>query len=215
MSNQRGGFRQNDRMRDNTMSRDAALQQWLIIKDAIQKIYDQQASQLSYEELYRTAYNLVLHKQGDMLYEKVKSTTLDMLEPIAKRLVDLPDDVIDEEITKVWDTEKYVIIMIKDILLYMDKNFVPKQKNLDSVENLQTKVFKSTVVQNTVIKKKLVTRLLLQIEKERRGEMIQRQFIRKCIDMFIEVGGPNRKIYELEFENELIKQTRDFYRNES
>ena len=214
-SNQRGGFRQNDRMRDNTMSRDAAQQQWLIIKDAIQKIYDQQASQLSYEELYRTAYNLVLHKHGDMLYENVKKTTLDMLEPIAKRLLDLPDDVIDEEITKVWDTEKYVIIMIKDILLYMDKNFVPKQKNLDSVETLQTKVFKSTVVQNSVIKKKLVTRLLHQIEKERKGEMIQRQFIRKCVDMFIEVGGPNRKIYELEFENELIKQTRDFYRHES
>jgi hypothetical protein len=29
--------------------------------------------------------------------------------------------------------EKYVIIMIKDILLYMDKNFVPKMKNFQNV----------------------------------------------------------------------------------
>ena len=135
MSNQRGGF-SNNRMRDNTLSKDQANQHWNIIKDAIQKIYAQQASQLSYEELYRTAYNLVLHKHGEMLYENVKKTTVEMLTPITARLVDLPDESVDEEIVKVWEMEKYVIIMIKDILLYMDKNFVPKMKNFVSVESL-------------------------------------------------------------------------------
>lgn len=107
-----------------------------------------------------------------MLYENVKKTTIEMLNPITQRLIDLPDDAIDEEITKVWEMEKYVIIMIKDILLYMDKNFVPKMKNLVSVEAMQTNQFKTFVVQNQIIKKKLVTRLLSQIEKERNGELI-------------------------------------------
>ncbi len=50
------------------MSQEQALQHWNTIKEAIHKIYAKQASSLSYEELYRTAYNLVLHKHGDLLY---------------------------------------------------------------------------------------------------------------------------------------------------
>jgi hypothetical protein len=101
--------------------------------------------------------------------------------------------------------EKYVIIMIKDILLYMDKNFVPKQKNYPSVEALQTNQFRIQVVQNPTIKKKLVNRLLSQIEKERNGEQVNGELIRKCVEMFIEVGRESKKIYEAEFETHLVQ----------
>ena len=90
-NNQRGGLR-NDRLRDNTLNRDQALQHWGIIKDAIHKIYAQKASTLSYEELYRTAYNLVLHKHGEMLYDNVKKSTVEMLTPIMQGLQTVPDD---------------------------------------------------------------------------------------------------------------------------
>jgi len=76
---QRGMLMRNDRIRDNTLNRDQALQHWNTIRDAIVKIYAQKASSLSYEELYRTAYNLVLHKHGEMLYDNVKKTTIEML----------------------------------------------------------------------------------------------------------------------------------------
>jgi cullin 3 len=55
------------------------MQHWSTIKDAIVKIYAQKASSLSYEELYRTGYYLVLYKHGEMLYENVKKTTVEML----------------------------------------------------------------------------------------------------------------------------------------
>lgn len=54
------------------MARDMANQHWETIREAIHKIHSKQASQLSYEELYRTAYNLVLHKHGELLYNNVK-----------------------------------------------------------------------------------------------------------------------------------------------
>ena len=194
----------NDRMRDNTLNRDQAVQHWNTIRDAIQKIYAQKASQLSYEELYRTAYNLVLHKHGEMLYDNVRKTTVEMLQPISQRLINIPDEDLVKEITKVWDLEKYVIIMIKDILLYMDKNFVPKMKNFLNVEAMQTNQFKTHVVQNAQIKKKLVTLLLAEIEKERNGEMIERIYIQKSIQMLIEVGLQSKRIYEQEFESVLV-----------
>ena len=42
---------------------------WIALKSAIGEIHNQNASTLSFEELYRNAYNLVLHKHGEMLYE--------------------------------------------------------------------------------------------------------------------------------------------------
>ena len=93
---------------------------------------------MSYEELYRTAYNLVLHKHGELLYDNVRKTTVEMLQPIAQKLINIPDEDLIRAINEIWELEKYVIIMIKDILLYMDKNFVPKMKNFLNVEAMQT-----------------------------------------------------------------------------
>lgn len=93
---------------------------------------------MSYEELYRTAYNLVLHKHGELLYDNVRKTTVEMLQPIAQKLINIPDEDLIRAINDIWELEKYVIIMIKDILLYMDKNFVPKMKNFLNVEAMQT-----------------------------------------------------------------------------
>ena len=73
-----------DKMRDANMQRSQAQQHWETIQDAIYKIYNKQASSLSYEELYRTAYSLVLHKHGQMLYDRVKETTIHLLKPIAE-----------------------------------------------------------------------------------------------------------------------------------
>ena len=61
-----------------------------------------------------------------------------MLQPIAQKLINIPDEDLIRAINEIWELEKYVIIMIKDILLYMDKNFVPKMKNFLNVEAMQT-----------------------------------------------------------------------------
>lgn len=45
---------------------------WTILATAIEEIHTQNASQLSFETLYRNAYRLVLKKQGDELYSRVR-----------------------------------------------------------------------------------------------------------------------------------------------
>ena len=139
-----------------------------------------------------------------MLYDNVRKTTIDMLQPIAQNLINMPDEDLLKEITNVWALEKNVIIMIKDILLYMDKNFVPKMKNLQNVQSMQTNQFKTHVILNQSIKKKLVNLVLTEIEKERNGEMIERLYTQKVVEMLIEVGMQSKRIYEQEFESVLI-----------
>lgn len=44
---------------------------WGTLAASFQQIHQKQASSLSYEELYRAAYQLVLKKKGERLYESV------------------------------------------------------------------------------------------------------------------------------------------------
>ena len=61
----------------------------------------------------------------------------------------------------------------------------------------------------------MVGLLLVEIEKERNGEFIERVYIQKSVQMLIEVGNGSKRIYEQEFEAPLIQQTRDYFHNES
>jgi len=70
----------------------------------------------------------VLHKHGEMLYNNVKTTTGELLKPVAKEILQKTDEDFIKALNKLWADQKLCIIMIKDILLYMNKNYVPKVK---------------------------------------------------------------------------------------
>lgn len=52
---------------------------WGVLAASLREIHTKNASKLSFEELYRNAYKLVLRKRGEMLYEKVKELEADWL----------------------------------------------------------------------------------------------------------------------------------------
>jgi len=201
-------------MRDSIMTQEQAHAHWTTMKDAIKRIYALQASTLSYEELYRTAYNLVLHKHGELLYNGVKQITIEMLQPIVQQLIDTPDESLLTTFNDIWTREKLCIIMIKDILMYMDRHYVPKMK-LQNVEHLQTSQFKNQVIMNQEIKQKLIRRILSDIRAERDGHSIERSQLRLSISMLVEVGLSSKKVYEQEFEKPFIKETEEYYKAES
>ena len=45
---------------------------WAVLGSSLEEIHGKNASRLSFEELYRNAYKVVLKKQGDALYTRVK-----------------------------------------------------------------------------------------------------------------------------------------------
>ena len=52
---------------------------WTMLKSAIQEIQKKNNSGLSFEELYRNAYTMVLHKHGDKLYNGLRDVVADHL----------------------------------------------------------------------------------------------------------------------------------------
>ena len=52
---------------------------WASLASSLEEIHTRNASKLSFEQLYRNAYRLVLKKKGDALYQKVKTFERDWL----------------------------------------------------------------------------------------------------------------------------------------
>jgi cullin 3 len=57
---------------------------WSLLKNAIQEIQKKNNSGLSFEELYRNAYTMVLHKHGERLYNGLREVVTHHLESKVK-----------------------------------------------------------------------------------------------------------------------------------
>ena len=136
------------------MDTTSATQTFSSLASAMDEIHNRNASTLSFEELYRNAYNLVLHKHGTLLYNGVQ-------ERLCMHLRDSGNDLLvvaresesslsttsgvglrgsssagssnDQyklliEISKVWKEHRITMVMVRDIFMYMDRTYVPQHR---------------------------------------------------------------------------------------
>lgn len=117
---------------------------WTLLRNAIQEIQKKNNSGLSFEELYRNAYTMVLHKHGERLYTGLREVVTNHLEnkvkeknsifilKIASNLNRLNSklkvraDVLAalrnnflQTLNQAWNDHQTSMVMIRDILMYM------------------------------------------------------------------------------------------------
>ena len=91
------------------------------LKNAMSCIYINDYKNLSFERLYKGAYDLVLHKYGDLLYEGVCQTMQAHLHSKAVLIANTSDDQLLIKLSKIWKEHKNTSKVICDILMYMDR----------------------------------------------------------------------------------------------
>eukprot|EP00930_Biecheleria_cincta_P040180 TRINITY_DN27551_c0_g1_i1.p1 TRINITY_DN27551_c0_g1~~TRINITY_DN27551_c0_g1_i1.p1 ORF type:complete len:788 (-),score=181.16 TRINITY_DN27551_c0_g1_i1:93-2456(-) len=202
-------FRSGDPMDEKESNRT-----WECLKHAIHQIHQHNASSLSFEELYRNAYNLVLHKYGELLYNGVQGVVADHLKTVAQSCVDCPDDRLLEELKKQWDDHKTTMVMIRDILMYMDRNFVTQYKKVPVYE-MGLIIFREKVSGHQRVKSHLLTLMLDNIAAERKGEQVDRILLKHTVNMLVELGVQGKNVYRESFEDAFLDATRKFYQDES
>ena len=136
------------------------------LRQAINEIHNQNASLLSFEELYRNAYYLVLHKYGRMLYDGIGGQIAAHLQDTVKAIVAAPDDMLLAAVKRDWGAHTINMEMIRDILMYMDRTFVLKE-NLTKVYDLGLKTFRREVLHHKQVQNRLVKQILANIHSER------------------------------------------------
>ena len=193
------------------MDEEYANRTWQTLHNAIQEIHRQNASGLSFEELYRNAYNMVLHKFGDKLYNGLVETITLHLRGVAAEVQSASDGDFLAQLRKMWEKHRLSSIMIRDILMYMDRTYVSAQKKVPVFER-GLEVFRDEVVRHPRIKDRLLHTLLDLIQRERCNETIERGLIKAATSMLLELG---HDVYQRDFEAPMLAATAEFYKKES
>ncbi|KLT38707.1 Cullin-domain-containing protein [Cutaneotrichosporon oleaginosum] len=217
---------------------------WNKLSHAIREIQNHNASKLSFEEHYRYAYNMVLYKHGDQLYNGVKGIVAEHLDKLAEeRIVPafprasgtqasapgggaeaveraVEGDRFLRAVKGVWDDHTGSMRKLKDILRYMDKDYT-RQQGLPAVYDAGLQLFLSHIVRSPThpIHTHLMGTLLGQVQLERDGLTIQRSSVADCVDFLLRLENSERlggrSVYSTDFEPEFLRRSAEFYRQEA
>lgn len=201
------------------MHRRDADETWNILAAAIDQIYNRNASQLSFEELYRYSYNLVLHKHGDLLYDGVTDKITSHLLTTVNNLSETQEDSLLEAVAISWKEHQITMTMIRDILMYMDRIYVQQSKRR-SVYELGLHLYRVTVWEHPSVKMRVVDLLMSAVARERAGMVVDdRGLFRAIVGMLLEIGNAaaysTTAVYHNDFEAVFLATTQEFYHTES
>ena len=182
-----------------------------MLRDAICQINRRDASGLSFEELYRAAYNMVLRRHGDELYRGLVEVTKEHLADVASDVDAARGDTFAVTLEKKWREHQKSMSMIRDILMYMDRIYAPPNA-LEPVYDLGLSLWRDVVLRDEAINARVRDFLLSAIDAERRGERVDADAVRAMTRMLMDVG---EDVYVHDFETHLLRATAAFYRSES
>ncbi len=182
-----------------------------VLRDAINKIFQTKYSSLSFEELYRTAYTLVIGRFGDSLYEEVKNAISANLRAMVQQMKTTNESGVMLAVTKdVWAKFNIYLSVTNDILMYLDRNYITRN-HLPSVLDLGFQTFKDVVLQRTGLIERLHQAMISEITKDRNGEYVEKAAVKEAAAMLIRVGVNSSKVYEECFEQHFLEQTKQYY----
>jgi cullin 3 len=110
------------------MDNSAVTNQLRVISNAMDTIYQRSSSQLSFNDIYGTAYNLVLQKQGDALYERIRETLETHLQISVKRILSTNPSNFLPVLVQEWVDHKTAFESITRVLMYMDRTYCEQKK---------------------------------------------------------------------------------------
>eukprot|EP00658_Telonema_sp_P-2_P018784 TRINITY_DN17359_c0_g1_i3.p1 TRINITY_DN17359_c0_g1~~TRINITY_DN17359_c0_g1_i3.p1 ORF type:complete len:222 (-),score=50.74 TRINITY_DN17359_c0_g1_i3:3-668(-) len=202
------------------MNQTSAFETWEALDAAITQIHRQDSGQLSYEELYRKAYHMVLYKHGHVLYAKLKEKVTSYLKEVSHSLAGVDSSAsLLTAIGQRWGDHKLAMGMIRDILMYMDRTYIVKEK-LTPVYDTGLELWLEHVLHAAPIKEHSLAEALGCIDRERQNEDIDRASLRKFSQMYlslIHISEPTRllsisyAVFCLKKKKKIISLTR--YRN--
>ncbi|USW55880.1 Putative cullin protein, neddylation [Septoria linicola] len=185
---------------------------WKVLERAFTEIHEKNASALSFEELYRNAYKIVLKKKGTELYNKVAQFEEhwlgDGVRPKIVNLLTAPLQLTDDlgrslattserrvagerflaSLKLAWEDHQVCMGMLTDVLMYMDRVYCTDNRQ-PSIFAKSMSIFRDQILRTPIrsgadnLLQYLTNLILDQISMDREGERIDSHLIKSNIYM--------------------------------
>ena len=154
---------------------------------------------------------MVLYKFGEKLYTGLVTTMTSHLKEISQSIESAQGEIFLEELNRKWVDHNKALQMIRDILMYMDRTFIPSNHKTP-VHELGLNLWRDVVIHSSKTQARLLDTLLELVLRERNGEVINRGLMRNIIKMLMDLGLP---VYQQDFEKHFLDVSANFYCRES
>ena len=104
-----------------------------------------------------------------------------------------------KKLIQLWSSHDTAMKMVRDINMYLDRNFVVKEKQKD-IYTMGHILFKKYVLRQEQVRTRFLNLTLGKINLERNGEKIERDEVRGAIKILLELGFGNNNVYKKDFE---------------
>lgn len=166
----------NSKLQPNAPSEGADFEAcWETLREALRDIHNKNCSALSFEELYRASYKIVLKKKGEDLYDRVTKFEEEWFaehvipkieQLITKNLITTATDErnaatsVNERrqtgekflkgLRTVWDDHNLAMNMTADILMYLDRGYSHNHPNRPSIYTTTIALFRDNILKSAV-----------------------------------------------------------------
>ncbi|KAG2422447.1 hypothetical protein HXX76_016017 [Chlamydomonas incerta] len=197
---------------------------WSFMEKGIQKLIrllesepEDQFNAEQYMHLYTTIYNMCTqkppHDYSEQLYSKYRDAFNKYInDKVLPSLREHRDEVLLKELYQRWGNHKLMVRWLSRFFNYLDRYYVLRH-SLHPLKDVGLLCFKDLVY--VEIKKRTKDGVLLLVEKEREGELVDRALVKNILGIFIELGMGNMDCYEKDFEEHLLTETSAFYRRKA
>ncbi|KAL8277545.1 hypothetical protein RQP46_009977 [Phenoliferia psychrophenolica] len=164
---------------------------------------------------------------GADLYKHLHTYFVKHLETVRAAAEDLSDEPLLNYYTKEWDRYTTGASYVNRLFTYLNRHWVKREKdegrkNIYVVYILALVQWKDHFYRHIQNKHKLTSAVLKLIEKQRNGETIESDLVKKVIDSFVALGldeadtnRQNLEVYREAFEKPFLAATEVFYKAES
>jgi cullin-4 len=181
---------------------------WKSLESAVTAIHKSMPVSMSLEILYQYVENLCAEKKSSTLYSSLKQLCEEHIKSEVAKLNAPMNDQFEylKLLNRHWQEHCSQMMMICQIFLPLDRGYVLNNPLILSIWDLSLDLFKNHIISNKIVQVRCVNGLLMLIERERSGELIDRSLVKNLLNMLYKL-----QLYQSIFECEFIKASEKLY----
>ncbi|KAJ1619545.1 Cullin repeat-like-containing domain protein, partial [Pavlovales sp. CCMP2436] len=191
---------------------DFELVTWQKLQAAVRAVHEKRPVESSLEELYRAVEDLCTHKMAAGTYARLQEECERHTERSLRALVAGVSDMSAFLVAMhgVWSDHCQQSLVIRSIFLYLDRTYPLQTPGVRSLWDMGLQHFRACLLALPDVLGKTVSGLLLQVQRERQGEQVDRSLLHHLVRMLSAL-----QIYTERFEGALLERTGAFYAAEA
>ncbi|XP_043818471.1 cullin-4B [Dromiciops gliroides] len=194
--------------KDKPMPENYTDETWQKLKEAVEGIQNSTSIMYNLEELYQAVENLCSYRISANLYKQLRQICE---EHISSQIHQFQEDSLDgvlflKKIDTCWHNHCRQMSMIRSIFLFLDRTYVLQNSMLPSIWDMGLELFRTHIICDQKVQSKTIEGILLLIERERNGEVIDRSLLRSLLSMLSDL-----QIYQDSFEQKFLEETNRLY----